>query len=385
MRGSIRKHGKGWQGRVDIGPDPKTGKRRVRYVNCAKKGEVQAAIAKILTALGEGEYIDASKATLGEWLDRWFETAIEGTKRPRTCERYRLVLDKHLKPELGHIVLQQLQATDLEQYYKSSPLSGATLALHHTVIHSALASAMRKRILRWNEAALVDGQPRARGKNDTTEIRENCWDADEARQFLTAACEAGPQQWAFYSLALELGPRKNEIAALAWKHVDLERGTLQLVHQLSRRSPEPEFVPLKSGLPRTLDLSDELIALLKAHRRHQSEIKMRNRRAYHDHGLVFAKEVRVTSTQRIGDPLTVAHIAEREFDSLIKKAGVPRIKFHGLRHTSATLALEAGVSVKIVAHRLGHSKTSITLDLYGHVLPGAAKEAASKMGSILHG
>ena len=112
---------------------------------------------------------------------------------------------------------------------------------------------------------------------------------------------------------------------------------------------------------------------------------MRNRLAYHDHGLIFAKEGRVTSAERLGDPLQTNNIAEREFDPMIKKAEVRRIKFHGLRHTAATLALAAGVPVKVVSHRLGHSKTSITLDLYSHVLPSMGKDAAAAVGSILHG
>lgn len=384
MRGSIRKRGKIYQGRVDIGLDPKTGERRIAYITRDLKSEVQAEITDVLAKLRGGEFVDAQKTTFAEWLDRWFEAAIQGSKRPRTCERYRGIIDQHLKPALGHVVLQRLQALDFEHYYKESPLSGATLALHHTVIHSALASAVRKKILNRNEAALVDGKPRARDRNDTTEIRENCWDADEARRFLKVACEVGPQPAAFYSLALELGLRKNEMAGLMWGDTDLEAGTVRVVHQLSKPHSEPEFVPLKSSSARTLDLSDELVELLTAHRQHQSEVKMRNRRAYNDHGLMFAKEDRVTSAERLGDPLQTNNIAEREFDRIVKKAGVRRIKFHGLRHTAATLALAAGVPVKVVSHRLGHSKTSITLDLYSHVLPSMGKDAAAAVGSILH-
>ena len=348
------------------------------------KAAVEARLREILTAVSKGDFVDPKKITFGAWLDKWYATAIEGSKRPRTCERYSGIIEHHLKPALGSVVLQRLQAIDLEQYYKGSPLSGATLALHHTVIHSSLDSAVRKKILRRNEAALVDGRPRASHPKDTTEIRENCWDAEEARRFLKTACQAGPQQAAFYSLELELGLRKNEIAALMWNDADFEAATVRLVHQLSKPSAEPEFVPLKSGSPRTLDLSDEIVELLKAHRQHQSEVKMRNRQAYHDHGLMFAKEARVTSAERLGNPLQTNNIAEREFDGLVRMAGVRRIKFHGLRHTAATLALAAGVPVKVVAHRLGHSKTSITLDLYSHVLPSMSKDAARKIGALLH-
>ncbi len=136
-----------------------------------------------------------------------------------------------------------------------------------------------------------------------------------------------------------------------WADVNLEAGTLRLHHQLSKPSHTPEFVPLKSGPPRTLDLSDGLVELLRTHRKHQSEVKMRNRKAYTDRGLVFAKEARVRSAERLGDPLQINNIGETELNPLIKKAGVKRIKFHGLRHTAVTLALLAGVPVKVVSTR----------------------------------
>ncbi len=115
MRGSIRKRGKNYQGRVDIGPDPKTGKRHIIYITRAKKGEIEAEITDILSKLRGGEFVDSQKTLVGEWLDRWFEAAINGSKRPRTCDRYRGIIDQHLKPALGHIVLQRLQALDIEQ------------------------------------------------------------------------------------------------------------------------------------------------------------------------------------------------------------------------------------------------------------------------------
>ncbi|MGH9324148.1 MAG: tyrosine-type recombinase/integrase, partial [Vicinamibacteria bacterium] len=304
-----------------------------------------------------------------------------------TVERYTGILEHHLKPAFGTVKLSKLRATDLERYYASSSLSPATLELHHTVFYSALASAVRKRIVSRNEADLVDGKPRRRAKNDTTEIREHCWDAGEARAFLEVARKAGSQQFAFYSLDLELGLRKNELAGLMWKDIDLEAGTVRLVHQLTARGSEPSFGPLKSGSPRTLDVSPAVVEALRAHRSHQAKLKIRNRAAYHDHGLVFAKEWKDLSRGRakLGDPLQTNNIGQREFSKLIKEAGVRSIKFHGLRHTAATLALLMGVPVKVVAERLGHSKTSITLDLYSHVVPGMGKDAAARVGSLLHG
>ncbi len=114
MRGSIRRHGKAWQGRVDVGLDPQTSKRKITYVKGNTKKACQEQIAEIVAKVTGGEYVDPSKTTLGEWLDTWFETAIDGVKRPRTAQRYRGIIDRHLKPGLGDVVLQKLQAVNIE-------------------------------------------------------------------------------------------------------------------------------------------------------------------------------------------------------------------------------------------------------------------------------
>ena len=135
---SVKRRKAAWRGRAELGADPVTGKRRILSVTAKTKAAVEARLRELLADADKGDYIDPAKTTFGEWLDKWFTTACEGSKRPRTCERYAGVIKNHLKPALGNVVLQRLQAVDLEEYYKNSPLSGATLALHHTVTRSAL-------------------------------------------------------------------------------------------------------------------------------------------------------------------------------------------------------------------------------------------------------
>ena len=124
--------------------------------------------------------------------------------------------------------------------------------------------------------------------------------------------------------------------------------------------------------------------VLLLHRRSQAELKLRNGRAYGDRGFIFAVEFQ-SGPAKLGAPLTLPNVARRVFLRLIEDVGVKRITFHGLRHTSATLALVAGVPVKVVSERLGHSKTSITLDLYSHVVPSLSQDAAARIGALLHG
>ena len=127
--------------------------------------------------------------------------------------------------------------------------------------------------------------------------------------------------------------------------------------------------------------------LLRAHRQHQAEIKMANRTVYRDYGLVFAKETSDVRRKRhlLGDPLQANNLGQREYATLITAAAVRPIKFHGLRHTCAALLLRAGEPVKAVSERLGHSKVTMTLEIYAHVLPDMQQHAATTLSAILHG
>ena len=181
--------------------------------------------------------------------------------------------------------------------------------------------------------------------------------------------------------------RKGELCGLRWSDVDLDVGRVTVAQQLTKPGPTPTFGPPKNGRVRIVSLGAETVELLRGHKRQQAEVKMANRPHYHDHGLVFAKEH--ADVQRhhdvLGDPLQANNLAERWVDHLIEAAGVPRIKFHGLRHTSATLLLGAGVPVHVVSQRLGHLRAQITLDIYAHALPDQQAQAAVTLGALLHG
>jgi integrase len=236
-----------------------------------------------------------------------------------------------------------------------------------------------------NVAADVEGKPRRSHNREVA--RQHAWTADEARGFLAVARAVGPQPAAFYALALDSGARKGELCGLRWCDVDLVAGKMRIVQQLVKPGPTPQFGPPKNGLPRTVSLAAETIALLQAHKRHQARIKMANRTTYADHGLVFAKEW--SEVRRRGDclgqPLQANNLGQREYARLIAAAGVRPIKFHGLRHTCATLLLQAGEPVHVVAERLGHKRTDITLDVYAHVLPDMQQGAARRLNALLYG
>ncbi len=391
MRGSIKQRSPGsWTIRLDLGYqiDASGRRRRTQQTTTFRgtKREAESYLAGLVRAVDRGESVRRSTLTVAEWFTEWLEKAVKPpAKRPSTYDIYSRVLNGRVIPAIGTIRLQALKAIDLKRYYTDTALSPSTLAQHHAIIHGALKAATLEGLVARNVASLVVGKPQAR--RDHSDIANNVWDADEARRFLTAAKAAGPQPAALFALALDSGARKNELCGLQWPDLDLERGTMTILRQLTRTGRQPEFGPVKNGTPRTVDLAPETTALLREHKRAQAELKMRNRVAYHDLGMVFAKEWGDLHGREdsLGLPLQSNNLGQREFARIIKAAAVKPITIHGLRHTSATLLLKAGVPPQVVAQRLGHKRIEITLGIYAHALPSMQQDAARRLGALLHG
>lgn len=392
MRGTLKQRYAGsWSLILDLGyqVDPTTGttKRRQKWVTFrGTRKQAEAALTEHVRNANRGEFVEPSKSTLGEWLTEWLKKAITPPlKSPATFDSYKRIIETQIGPKLGGIRLQALKPIDIEAYYGDlSNLSPSTIQIHHAVLHSALKSAVRNGLVTRNVASLVSNKPR---KGSGQDVLDHCWTADEAATFLKAAKAAGPQPAAFYTLALDAGARRGELAAVRWADLDLQGGKLTIRRTLLKAGREPVFGETKTKTSRTLDLAAETVERLKVHKKHQAEIKLRNRQHYTDLGLVFAKEWgdQHNRADSLGLPLQVNTIGEREFGRLIKAAGVRRIKFHGLRHTVATLMLSAGVPAHVVQRRLGHSKVEMTLGIYAHVLPSMQQDAAAKLAALIHG
>ena len=158
------------------------------------------------------------------------------------------------------------------------------------------------------------------------------------------------------------------------------------MRQLIKPGAPPQLGPTKNGKPRTINLTPKTVDLLRQHKAQQAQMKLANRGTYQDFGLAFAKDwwgVR-THGQTLGHPLQSNTIGQGEFKRLIAQAGIKRIKFHGLRHTCATLLLQERVPVHVVSERLGHKRVEVTLGIYAHVLPAMQQDAASTLAALLH-
>ena len=391
MRGSLKRRYKGsWSIILDLGyqTDPDSGlrKRRQKWITVrGTKRDAERKLAELIHRADTGTFIEPTKVTVGEWLDIWLQKAIRPPRRTlRAYETYRSVIARHLKPKLGGIRLQDLRALDVERYHSDLGLAPATGEKHHAILNSAIKAAIRADLLQRNVATLAVNKPRApEGHED---VLANVWEAHEARRFLEAAKAAGPRPAAFYSLALDTGMRKSELCGLRWIDLDAQ-GRLTVQRQLIKPGSSPIFGPVKNKTPRALALAPETLELLRTHKMHQAEIKLANRQTYRDHGLMFAKEWDGLQRRHdvLGNPLQVNNLGQREFAQLLKASGVRRIKFHGMRHTCATLLLQAGVPPHVVQKRLGHKRIEMTLSIYAHALPSMQQDAAERLGAILHG
>lgn len=337
------------------------------------KQEALKALHELEHSLMTGAYIAPTKMLYGEYLlNQWLEDKQTKVKK-QTLQTYRWLVEKHIVPAIGNMELLQLTPMAIQKLYnqltKEKALSDENIQKVHTLINDSLKKAERWGLISKNPASLVD-RPKAVKK----EIK--VWDVKEVQTFLKHA-KSHSRYYIAFLLALTTGMRQGEILGLRWRDVDFETGCLRITQTLSSDGKEIlPYTKTKSG-SRTVDLPEETIIQLKKHRKLIEAEKLEvGLEAYNNLGLVVCTE--------LGTPTNKSNI-RRSFNSIIKKAKIPKIRFHDMRHTHATLLLLQGVNPKIVSERLGHADVRITLDTYSHLLPSMQKDTAIKFGKMLFG
>jgi integrase len=195
---------------------------------------------------------------------------------------------------------------------------------------------------------------------------------------LRTAKEIGDRFYPLYFIAIHTGMRLSEIIGLKWVDVNWDLSTIQVKRQVMHLKGGGYIfteVKSKSG-NRTIILGKQAFEILKAHKREQQRMIISAGENWADEDLVFPSYV--------GTPVTGSKI-RGAMRKLLKVSGLPKIRFHDLRHTAASLMLNHGIPVLIVSKRLGHSKPSITIDVYGHLIPSQQEEAARLMDSLMSG
>lgn len=315
--------------------------------------------------------VSTGSQTVEQFLAHWLEHTVKRNARPRSYESFEIIIRKHLIPDLGRIRLEKLTPQHVQRLLDEKLKSGLapqTVVHIRTTLRSALTQALKWELVTRNVAALVDPPKIARH-----EIRP--FDLADARRFLDIA--KGTRLGALYMVALTSGLRKGELLALKWENVDLERAEVRIVESLQRVGGALVTSETKTERSRrTLALPASVIAALRAHRVRQLEERLAAGPAWKDHGLVFSS--------RVGTPIEPRNLT-RDFERVLRLAQVPRIRFHDLRHSAASLLLAQGTPLRTIMEQLGHSLITLTANTYAHVMPAAMREAADTMDAIFAG
>ena len=367
--GSITRHKKSglYMARYWI-ETPKGPKRKTVYGK--KREDVADKLAKALAERADGIVYDDENLTVGEYLDSWLKGSVRGSVRQSTFDRYEIAVRVHIKPALGRLKLKKLTSAHLAGFYQDRLAAGfapASVNKLHVTLHKALDQAVKWHMLPRNVAEAVTA-PRPAPEEMRT------LSAEETRCLLEAVrCD---RLEALYVLAVTTGMRQGELLALKWQDVDLENATIGV-----RRTITKDGGRLLLGEPktkksrRTIQLTEGTVRALREHLARQMEEIECLGDLYRDQGLVFTTEV--------GTLINPSNLRTRSFASLLKRAGLPQIRYHDLRHTCATLLLSRNVHPKYVQELLGHANIAITLDTYSHVIPGMGDHAARAMEDAL--
>ena len=375
MKGHIRERSPGhWAIILDI-PDPKTGKRRRKWHSFkGTKRQAQIESARLISVVQAGSYLEPSKTTVAEYLDKWLEH-VKSQVSPRTVERYGELARKNIAPLIGSIALTKLTPMTISTAYSTALASGrrdgggglAPRTVHHChrVLKQALAQAVRWELLSRNPADAVD-PPKVERVAMTT------YDLKQTGELIGAM--RGTGLFIPTLLAVLLGMRRGEIAALRWRSVDLDAGQVAVVESAEQMNGTVRLKPPKSGRARTVALAQTIIDELRIHRIEQAQSLLKlGVRLSQDHFVCAHADGRMMQ------PTWITH----EWVRLIRGTALPAYRFHDLRHAHATHLLASGAHPKVASERLGHSKVGITLDLYSHVMPGMQEDAADKADKAL--
>jgi integrase len=377
MRGHVRERGKGnWYAVLSI-RDQQTGKRKVKFIalpDAKGKREAQQHLARIVTELDAGAFVEPDKTTVAVFMQRWL-AHIKTQISAASFERYR-ELANIIIPALGTVRLTKLRPEHISGMY-SAALSGGrcdgkgglsprTVHQVHTILKQALAQACVWRAIPYNPAALVK-PPKVQRKEMKT------IDTETTARMLDAA--RGTTIYVPVLLGVLCGLRRGEICALRWRNVDLDAGQLAVVASRSRgERGRPIEKSTKTGRGRLVALPVLAVTELRRHRAQRAEQLLRLGVALTDDHHVYAK--------LDGEPGHPTFLT-RLFKQFMRDHKLPPIRFHDLRHSHATHLLAAGIHPKIAQERLGHSSIAVTMDTYSHAMPNMQQDAVAKLDRVL--
>ncbi len=364
-----------WEARYTVGYDPGTGKQIQRSVSGKTQKEVAQKMKAALADLDSGTYIAPCKMTVGEWMDIWSAEYL-GNVKPSTVCAYKATIRTHIKPGLGAIKLEALDAHTIQGFYNSlkeptakrEKLSPKTIKNVNGVLHRALQQAVSNGYIHFNpaDAGIL---PRV-VKKEVKPLNE-----DQITAFLNAI--RNHKFELLYIVTLFTGMREGEVLGLTWDCVNLEKGTITINKQLQMvrgGNGDYQLVPTKNSKGRTITVAPFIVETLRKAKKQQLENRLRYGTLWQDTDFVFANE--------LGEHLKT-HTVYKNFKAVMKQLDLPNTRFHDLRHSYAVASIRSGDDIKTVQENLGHATAAFTLDVYGHVTEKMKQESAARMQQFI--
>lgn len=369
--GNIRKRKDGrWEGRYTAGHDLVTGKQVFKNMLGKTQAEVKEKLKKALAESQKLDFTKQGKYMVAQWMEEWFENVCKIKVRPSSHQTYRGYIDNHITPNIGKIPLEKLSTMDLQKLYRKlmdkgrverieaehqpKGLSAKTARNINQVISSAMDFAVAQKIITENPCKNVS-LPKLEHKEMQT------IPAEQLQAFLQEAKATGVYE--MYYIELATGLRRGELLGLRWTDIDWKNGIIKVRRQIARVDGKIVESPLKTkNSYRAVSISPQAIEVLREQKRKTND------------QYVFPSPN--------GGPISPDSV-NNMLKRVLERAGIPKVRFHDLRHTFATIALQNGVDIKTVSGMLGHFSAGFTLDTYAHVTTSAQKEAAQTMGNVL--
>ena len=339
-------------------------KRKTFYGKSRK--EVLEKLKVALHEQQQGTLATGPQQTLKQYLEQWLEEVHKPTIRLSSYAKYRKLLDNHILPALGHIQIQKLTPQQIQSFYTKKlkdGLSATTIHVIHAVLHNALENAVRWGIISRNACDVIS--PPRQTRHEIQPLTK-----EQVQQLLKKA--RGHRLEALLTVAVTTGMRRGELIGLKWQDIDLEERTLYIRRTVDRitKNGYVESEPKTAQSRRKVMLPLFVVEVLKQHRAHQEQLRQQAEASWQEHGLVFCNTH--------GGYFHPGHLYEM-FQTLLRDAALPPMRFHDLRHSAASILLGMNVHPKVVQELLGHSQIGMTMDTYSHVLPSMQKDAMDKL------
>jgi integrase len=380
MSGHIRRRGeRSWELKYEAGIDPRTGKRITKYQSFkGTKREAQAKLATLVAAVATDTHVEPSKTNVADFVrERVNQWEASGKISAKTAARYRELTENQIAPHIGAKVLQKLRPLDIEDWHTVLRNSGRadgkggiharTIGHAHRVLSKALTDAIKNRLV-MSSVTKLERAPKV-AEAEMVIVKD-------LPAFL-AKLKQSARLYVPAMLSLFTGLRRNEVLALRWSNVDLDRKIIQVREALEQTDAHGiRFKSPKSNAGRrNITLPDILVEVLQEHRKAQLEFRMKlGAGKLYDTTLLFAD---------LNDAPLSPNALSAAWSDFAQRIGMPGVRFHALRHTHASQLIDAGVDIVTISKRLGHAKPDITLRVYSHLFRNDDSKAAAAINAAI--